>query len=187
MGDGDKLALHPLPGRDSPIMRVTVAKPLVVYRGTVKPDWIDYNGHMTISAYLLAFGEGVDAFLAHLGIDAAMLRAEGLATKRTVSHPRYVKECFEGEPLLIEAQLLGFFPAQIHLFQFMRRGEEGPLLATEESIVSNHHLAGKSPIEQRLVRFELSVSAGLESLMALHGSLPRPDGVGSAIELHQYR
>jgi acyl-CoA thioester hydrolase len=179
------VTLDPPPGLHFPIKRVAVIKPLVVYRGTVKLGWIDYNRHMTTSDYLLVFGEGVDAFLAHLGIDAVRLQAMGLAAKRTVSHPRYVKECFEGEPLLIEAQLLGFDRAQLRLFQFLRQGEEGSLLATEESVVSHHHLAGKVPIEQRLAAFEPAVIARLESLVALQGTLPRPEGAGAAVGLHR--
>jgi acyl-CoA thioesterase FadM len=179
------VALDPPPGWYFPIKRVAVIKPLVVYRGTVKLGWIDYNRHMTTSAYLLVFGEGADAFLAHLGIDAVMLQATGLAAKRTVSHPRYLKESFEGDPLLIEAQLLGFDRAQLRLFQFLRRGEEGPLLATEESVVSHYNLAGKAPIDRRLAAFEPAVIARLESLVALQRMLSWPQGAGAAIGLHR--
>jgi carnitine 3-dehydrogenase len=49
------------------------AAPLRLYEGTVPPDWIDYNGHMTESRYLEIFGYATDALLARIGMDAAML------------------------------------------------------------------------------------------------------------------
>ena len=38
---------------------------------TVRPEWIDYNGHMTDSRYLQVFGDATDALLRYAGIDDA--------------------------------------------------------------------------------------------------------------------
>ena len=36
--------------------------PVKLHKGEVLSAWLDYNGHMTDAAYLIAFGDGVDAF-----------------------------------------------------------------------------------------------------------------------------
>src|ERR1700691_3261835 len=39
----------------------------------VRPEWIDYNGHMTDSRYLQVFGDATDALLRAVGVDDAYL------------------------------------------------------------------------------------------------------------------
>lgn len=41
--------------------------PLRLYRDTVRPEWIDYNGHMNLAYYVVAFDLATDAFLDFLG------------------------------------------------------------------------------------------------------------------------
>ena len=53
-----------------------IPAPLALHACTVKPEWTDYNGHMTESAYLLVFGDSSDAFFRFIGIDEAY-RAKG--------------------------------------------------------------------------------------------------------------
>src|SRR5215470_2675403 len=50
--------------------------PLALHESTVPADWIDYNGHMTESSYLLLVGNAADAFFRYIGIDEAY-RAAG--------------------------------------------------------------------------------------------------------------
>ena len=39
-------------------------------RGKVLPEWIDYNGHMNVAYYLVAFDTGLDSFVDTLDFDA---------------------------------------------------------------------------------------------------------------------
>ena len=41
---------------------------LEVGQQSVLPDWIDYNGHMNVAYYVLAFDRGVDEFLSLIHI-----------------------------------------------------------------------------------------------------------------------
>jgi len=50
-------------------------QPLRLYRTTVSPDWIDYNGHMSEAYYALVFGSATDAFYDLIGMDDAFRRA----------------------------------------------------------------------------------------------------------------
>jgi hypothetical protein len=42
--------------------RVMIDAPLALYESTAPADWVDYNGHMTESSYLLLVGKAADAF-----------------------------------------------------------------------------------------------------------------------------
>src|SRR5262249_24189769 len=48
--------------------RIEGAAPL--FETQVRPDWIDYNGHMTDSRYLQVFGDATDALFRYAGIDS---------------------------------------------------------------------------------------------------------------------
>ncbi|MCV2869292.1 hypothetical protein OEW28_11720 [Defluviimonas sp. WL0002] len=50
------------------------------YRTSVRPEWIDYNGHMQDAYYGLVFSHAVDAFQDEVGFDAAYRKATGCTT-----------------------------------------------------------------------------------------------------------
>jgi len=46
-----------------------VDRPLTLHESQVRPEWIDYNGHMTTVAYDAAFDEALESFLRYIGAD----------------------------------------------------------------------------------------------------------------------
>ena len=58
-----------LPWRDDAV----IPAPLRLHETTVCQDWVDYNGHMSESAYLLVFGDSSDAFFRFFGVDGKRL------------------------------------------------------------------------------------------------------------------
>jgi carnitine 3-dehydrogenase len=59
-----------------------VEAPLRLYQTTVRPEWLDYNGHMSESRYLEAMGDASDALFRYIGIDEAY-RAPGTRSIRS--------------------------------------------------------------------------------------------------------
>ena len=55
---------------------MTIEVPLQIYRDKVRPEWIDYNGHMNVAYYVLAFDYATDAFFDHLGRGVLLCRAK---------------------------------------------------------------------------------------------------------------
>src|ERR1700692_4736943 len=47
------------------------AQPLRLVETHVRPEWVDYNGHMTDSRYLQVFGDATDALFRAVGVDDA--------------------------------------------------------------------------------------------------------------------
>ena len=47
----------------------------MIYRDTVKPEWVDYNGHLRDAFYMLIYSLATDAFMDRIGLDEAGRRA----------------------------------------------------------------------------------------------------------------
>ncbi len=150
-----------------------VRKPLDHYRGTVLPEWVDYNGHMSEWAYLAAFGWASDVLFRYIGDDEAY-RAAGHSFYTVETHINYLRECSLGDPLRVTTQLLGLDDKRLHFFHTMYHGASGqPLATTEQMLVHVDMTAGRSaPIEPQ-------VYEALAAIMAAHKDLAVPPQVGS--------
>ena len=71
--------------------------PLRLWRGSVQPDWLDYNGHMTEHRYLQVFGESSDALYELIGVD--MARADEGAYYTLSTFITHLAECKLGTAL----------------------------------------------------------------------------------------
>ena len=103
-----------------------------VVRGHVLPEWIDYNDHMNVAYYLLAFDQAVDVLWADFGLTEEYIRSQNSSTIAVESHVTWQREVVEGAPYVITAQILAFDDKRIHQFQRMYHAEEGFLAATCE-------------------------------------------------------
>lgn len=145
------------------------------YETVVDPEWVDYNRHMTESAYLLAFGDNADQFFRFIGIDERYRAAGGsLYTVETHMHNR--REAAEGEPLTMSLLVLGNDARRVHIFHEMRHGDTGVLLATaEQLLVHVDTVAGRSsPMPDWLYEH-------VAAIRDAHAALPVPDVVGVPI------
>ncbi|MDQ1030939.1 acyl-CoA thioester hydrolase [Streptomyces umbrinus] len=80
---------------------------LPLFRETVHPEWIDYNGHLSEAFYVLVFGHATDAMMDATGMDA-MYRADSGCSLYTVeSHIRYLRDVPEGAHLGVRTRILG--------------------------------------------------------------------------------
>ena len=50
---------------------MTTVAPIAIHTDVVRPEWIDYNGHMNVAYYMLAFDMATDAFFDHIGLGEA--------------------------------------------------------------------------------------------------------------------
>ncbi len=103
-----------------------------VHAEAIRPEWIDYNGHMNVAWYVLLFDHGVDGLWDELGLDAAYREETGGTTFAVECHVSYLRELREGDPVTVTAQLLAWDAKRIHQFQRMYHAEEGWLAATCE-------------------------------------------------------
>jgi carnitine 3-dehydrogenase len=154
-----------------------IESPLALYTCRVAPAWIDYNGHMTESSYLWAFGEASDALFRYVGIDDAY-RAAGQSFYTVETHINYYREVKEGEPLHFTTQLLGLDDKRLHFFHVMTHGTAGTLLATTEQMLVHVDMraSASAPITP-------TIHTALRAILAAHQSLPLPQQVGRQMSL----
>jgi len=103
-----------------------------VCEGAVRPEWIDYNRHMNVAYYVLAFDLGVDALWETLGITPEYVSSTQGSTFGVECHVTYQKELHEGDPYVVTTQVLGYDAKRIHQLQRLYHAEDGFLSATCE-------------------------------------------------------
>jgi len=69
---------------------------------TVRPEWIDYNGHMNVGYYLLPFENASGAFCRHLDISKAYRERTNHAVFAAETHLTFEREVKEGDLLRFE-------------------------------------------------------------------------------------
>lgn len=156
-----------------------IAAPLCLLQTTVSPQWVDYNGHMSESCYLLVFGDNSDAFFRFIGIDEAY-RASGFSLYTVQTQLHNLRECAQGDPIRITLQLLDCDVKRLHIFHAMFHGHSGELLATGEQMLVHVDLsAGRS------VAMPADMLAKVQAIHAAHAALPRPVQAGQAIGIRR--
>jgi carnitine 3-dehydrogenase len=160
-------AAHANPGQD-----VDESQPLRLHNAIVRPDWIDYNGHMTESRYLELLANTTDAFLRHVGLDAAYLGG-GHSMFTVETHIRYLAQAPANERLSVETQVLEADGKRLHLFHTVSQSQTKAVLATGE------HLLLHVDTEAGRVCPALEPVAGrVAEIARAHAALPRPLGAG---------
>lgn len=138
----------------------------------VRPEWIDYNGHMTDSRYLQVFGDATDALLRGAGVDESY-RAGGRALFTAESHLVHKAEARANEPLYVETRLLELDAKRVRVWHELRRSADDALLATAEQLYLH---VSTSPTRVTAMPDELH--ARLAALQAAQAALPLPAGAG---------
>jgi acyl-CoA thioester hydrolase len=155
-----------------------IPAPLRLHDTTVPPDWVDYNGHMSESCFLLAFGDSADAFFRFVGIDESY-RAAGHSLYTVETHLHHRREAGEGDRLSMTFRILDHDDKRIHVFHEMF-DDSGALLATAEQL-----LVHVDTRQERSAPFSDDLRQRLDAIAAAHRSLPVPDVVGRPLGIRR--
>src|ERR1700680_1104721 len=98
-------------------------KPLRLLDTVVRPEWVDYNRHMSDFHYAQLFGEAIDALFRQVGVDDTYSES-GRMYYTVENHLMHLGEAKAGEPLYVTAQVLGVDDKRVHVFQRMHRGRD---------------------------------------------------------------
>ncbi|WP_457807676.1 thioesterase family protein [Kushneria sp. EE4] len=100
----------------------------------VLPAWVDYNGHMNDAAYALVFSHGVEALMAHLGLDEHGRHAHEYTIFTLETHLCYLQQVEEGARVHCNVLLLVSDAKRLHVF-FTLTDDKGERLATSEQML----------------------------------------------------
>ena len=101
----------------------------------VKPEWIDYNGHMNMGYYLVAFDHiATDMFYDSMNIGVAHKQKLGKTSFTLGANIDFIREVMAGEELRLTSQLADYDHKRLHYIHCMYHAEEGYLAATNECL-----------------------------------------------------
>jgi carnitine 3-dehydrogenase len=145
------------------------------YDTLVRPEWVDYNGHMSDFLYGHVFGQAMDALYRGVGLDEAY-RNSGRMFYTVESHVRHLGEAKAGDPLYVTTQVLALDEKRFHIFHRLYRSRDNTLIATGEQMHLHVDTAAAkaSPMDA-------GIKSKLETLRRAHAALPAPEEAGKPI------
>ena len=141
----------------------------------VRPEWIDYNRHMSDFRYGQVFGDAMEALYRRVGADETY-RATGRMYYSVESHIRHLGEAKVGEAIYVTTQLLAVDDKRLHAFHRLHRGRDEALIATAEQL----HLHVDT-VRSKAMAVDPGVRAKLDAIRQGHSGLPRPHEAGRSI------
>jgi acyl-CoA thioester hydrolase len=159
-----------------------VIMPLATYRDTVRPEWIDHNGHMNMGYYMVVFDYATDEFLDYCGLTREHRERERITTFSLEGHINYLQEVREGDPLLFRTHLVGFDAKRIHYIHEMLHGGDGYRAATNE--LMSLHVSRET---RRAAEMHEDIRARLAAIAEAQSGVDLPPETGRSIGLNNRR
>jgi acyl-CoA thioester hydrolase len=133
----------------------------VVYRDTVRAEWVDYNGHLRDAFYMLIYSYATDALLDAIGLDAAQRDARGRSMYTLEAHLNYLREIKQGARVRVDVRVLEHDAKRVRVYLEMYADESGePVSASEQLLL---HVDRSGP---RAAPFDADVLARVAALRA---------------------
>ncbi|WP_439817719.1 thioesterase family protein [Zavarzinia sp. CC-PAN008] len=139
----------------------------------VLPEWIDYNGHMNVAFYVLAFDQALDRLFERWDLSANYVKTQHKSFFVLENHITYQGEVKEGDPLRFDFQFLALDGKRMHYFMRMYHAEEGYLAATSEQVTM--HVNMETRRSEAMADHIMDL---LRPLAEAHAHLPRPVEAG---------
>ena len=158
--------------------RSKIPAPFETERVVVKPEWVDYNGHMNVAYYPVAFDNAFDEVYDFLGVGNEGIKRTGISTFVAETHFTYQQELRTGQRLRITTQLLDFDAKRLQVFQAMYHAGEGFLAATGEWLILCVDLR-----QRKVIAMPDEFRDLVTRVHASHAGLPRPPEVGRSVSL----
>jgi acyl-CoA thioester hydrolase len=159
-----------------PLVELDLSAPLDRHRAIVLPDWIDWNGHMNVGYYVVAFDKATDTLCEQFGCSWDYTRHKIGMTFVLEAHVTYDREVREGDPLRITSQILDCDAKRLHYIHFMYHATDGFLAATNELMMINIDYASR-----RSAPWPDFARERIGRMAAAHKVLPVPEQAGRLI------
>ncbi|MER5388227.1 thioesterase family protein [Saccharopolyspora sp. NPDC002686] len=142
---------------------------LAEFRQQIRPEWIDYNGHLSEAYYVLVFGFATDAVMDQVGLDENYRTSTGCSLYTVEAHVRYLREVGPDAEMVITSRVVGAGAKKLRLCHEM--SVDGTVVATEEimALHVDQEQGGTSP-------FPAEVAERLTGLVE-----PLPDYAGRSV------
>ncbi len=144
----------------------------------VKPDWIDYNGHLNMAYYNVLFDQGIDEAFETVGLGLDYLKARGGSFFTAETHVCYLREVSLEDPVRVRVHLLDCDAKRAHVFEELVHAEEGWTSATLEQMSLHVDMQAK-----KVTPWPDDIAENFKAMHAAHSALPIPPQVGRVIKI----
>jgi acyl-CoA thioester hydrolase len=93
-------------------------------------------------------------------------------------HVRYLREIHLGDPVRVAVWLLGADEKRLHTFEELRHASDGWVSATSENMTIHIDMTTR-----KTAAFPPDIRARIADVLASHGSIARPDGIGRKVAM----
>ena len=123
----------------------TFSSPYKTRNQKVLSEWIDYNGHMNVAYYTLAFDKALDFFFEDvLGIGPTFVEKNKEGPFALKASYNYFSELLEEESFFVDISILDFDSKRVHVFGEMRKDKSLELSAVFETVLMNMDLSART-------------------------------------------
>jgi acyl-CoA thioester hydrolase len=155
--------------------------PIVVADGgRVRKEWIDYNGHMNVAFYVLAFDLALDVVYERMGLGEPYRERTDHTTFSLEGHTHWLREVRENDPMRFTTRLLDWDAKRLHFYMEMFHADEGYLASTYEMVTMHINLA-----ERRGAPFPQDLQDVFRAVHDSQKDLPTPQYVGTTIGIRR--
>jgi acyl-CoA thioester hydrolase len=148
------------------------------HREVVRPEWVDYNGHMNVAFYVLIFDHATDATLDRLMLGEEYRRQTACSVFVGEMHVTYRQEVLEGDELTVATRLLASDDSRLVLFHEMFCPRFPAPLASNEVLCVHVDLDTR-----RAAPWSVAAGETLARVLASQAQLPAPKQAGRSIRL----
>ena len=148
------------------------------HREVVRPEWVDYNGHMNVAFYVLVFDHATDAALDRLMLGEDYRLQTGCSVFVGEMHVTYRQEVMEGDELTVATRLLASDERRLVLFHEMSYSRLAKPVADNEVLCVHVDLGTR-----RAAPWPAAGTETLARALASHARLPPPKQAGRSIRL----
>ena len=157
---------------------MSIPAPLELHKDLILPEWIDYNGHLNVSYYVLVFDSATDEFFDFMGLTAEYRATADVSAFTAEMHVNYIQEVKEGDEVFVTTQLLDYDAKRFHYFHRMYHAEQGYLAATSELLCLYVDMKLR-----RVTQIPPPIMDKLAEIRQSHVVLPLPEQVGSVMKV----
>lgn len=150
-------------------------RPFDEFRTTVRPEWVDYNGHMNDAAYVLVCSEANELLLEGLGLSADYRQQTECALFTVEAHLRYLHEVHRGAGLRAETIVVDADAKRLRTHTTVLDEADREVLTGEYLFLHVDHASG------RVTPFPADRMERVQTALAAHRLIKRPAHLGLGV------
>jgi len=131
-----------------------------IFRSAIRPEWIDYNGHLRDAYYVVVLSDAIDALMDRVGIDAAYRERTRNTLYSLEMHMHWLEEVKADDALEIVGYVLAADTKRLHIGCDVRIARREAPVATAEFVLLHVHQGDKPSA----ATFPPDVQAAIERL-----------------------